>query len=384
MIGRRSHDDAQSFEAALNGAPPRAEHIADLVRFAEDICEAAAVEPSPAFRDSLRTQLMTEAATVLVPRQATPRQAAPRRPEPRKSAMRRRTATLTAAAIASAGAVGLVATSASAVPGEILYPVKRTVESVELQLHRSDASRGSFQLERASERLGEARQLSADGRSVTLIADTLDDFAAAAADGSDDLFTDFDATGEEKSIRKVNDFAAAASIDLSELSAQLPEGVADSFDAAKAAVTDLVAEASSLCSACAPADVGPLVNAVTDLAKKTPTEPAKDAGKVDGDQPGGDSLGGGQTGGDEVGGDKASRPKGASDTPAPAASAAAPSATPRPAATSTPAPPAPVVPTKTPSLTDVTDPLLGGLLGDDEQVGLVPGLLGGLLGQPPK
>ncbi len=39
-------------------------------------------------------------------------------------------------------------------------------------------------------------------------------------------------------------------------------------------------------------------------------------------------------------------------------------------------------PTATPrkGLGTVTDPLLGGLLGDDDQEGLVPGLLGGLLG----
>ncbi|MFI5426788.1 hypothetical protein [Aeromicrobium sp. UC242_57] len=42
--------------------------------------------------------------------------------------------------------------------------------------------------------------------------------------------------------------------------------------------------------------------------------------------------------------------------------------------------PAPAATTKAPSLTDITDPLLGGLLGDDEQEGLVPGLLNGLLG----
>ena len=66
MIGRRSHDEAQSFEDALtSGRPPRDEHIADLVRFAEDLCQAASVEPTAMFRDSLRSQLM--AAPEIVP-----------------------------------------------------------------------------------------------------------------------------------------------------------------------------------------------------------------------------------------------------------------------------------------------------------------------------
>jgi hypothetical protein len=42
--------------------------------------------------------------------------------------------------------------------------------------------------------------------------------------------------------------------------------------------------------------------------------------------------------------------------------------------------PTPAPTTKTPSLRDVTDPIVGGLLGNEEQEGLVPGLLNGLLG----
>ncbi|MET0448471.1 MAG: DUF5667 domain-containing protein [Aeromicrobium sp.] len=361
MIGRRSHDDAQSFEAALHGARPLDEHIAELVRLAEDLCEAAAaVEPSAAFRSSLRTQLMTEAATVLVPVAPAPRRALPR-PKPARRG-RRRVASLTAAAVAAAGAIGIVASSASAVPGELLYPVKRSVESVELQLHRDDASRGTFQLARASERLAEARQLSADGQSVTLIADTLDDFSEAATDGSGRLFTEFDATGEEKTIRKVNDFAASSSLDLTSLSSQLPDEVSASFDAAKAAVTNLASEASSLCGSCAPADVGALLNAVTDAAKDNPATTKDEPAGAERDEP--------------------ATPK--TTTASPAAPAAT-TTTPRPETTA-PAPtrtPAPATPTKTPSLTDLTDPLVGGLLGDDEQVGLVPGLLNGLLGTTP-
>ena len=355
MIGRRSHD-ANSFEAALHGATPRDEDIADLVRLAEDICAAAVAEPDPDFRGALRTRLMTEAATVLVPAPATPR-----RPTPRATTTphRRRGRSLVASMIAAAGVVGIVASSASAVPGELLYPVKRTVESVELQLHRGDASRGSFQLARATERLAEAKSLSTDDASADLIADTLDDFSSAAADGSTKLFTEFDATGQEKTIRTVNDFATESSADLTALSSQLPEGVTASFDAARDTVTDLVAEASSLCASCVPADVGALVNAVDDLAGKTPVTKPTQSTKAPPDA------------------GNAQQPT--SDPTAPAAGS---TQAPKPAATS-PTVPVPSLPTRTPSLTDLTDPLVGGLLGDDTQPGLVPGLLNGLLGQTP-
>lgn len=363
MIGRRSHDDAQSFEDAFNGGPPRDEHIADLVRFAETLCQSAVVEPTPEFRDTLRTQLMAEAATTLVAMPAEPRTSSPSPATTRPHRARRRLAALTGALVVGAGGVGLVASSASAVPGDMLYSVKRTVESVELQLHRDDASRGAFQLSRAAERLAEARQLSADGRSTSLIADTLDDFSSSAEDGSARLFTQFTDTGEETSIRKVNDFVAVSALDLSQLSTGLSPGAADdSLEAAKVAVTDLATEASSLCGSCTPPDVTPLLKQITDLTSK-----GADKKPSTGDA----STPSGQTGG------SSSKP-GTTQAPAPVAT----SSVPKPAPTHAPATPAPAVTTKAPSLTDLTDPLIGGLLGDDTQPGLVPGLLGGLLGTP--
>jgi hypothetical protein len=351
MIGRRN-DDAQSFEEAWSGRTPRDEHIADLVRFAENLCEAAAVEPDLAFRDSLRTRLMDEAATSLVktPRATRPAAAPVHEAHP----VRRRLAGLTAALVASAGIVSAVASSASAVPGEILYPVKRGVESVELTLHRSDASRGSFQLAQASERLAEARELTAKGGSESLVVKTLESFSEQATNGSGDLFADFSDSGQEKSIRKVNDFAAAASVDLSALSTQLPTGADDSFTAATEAISDLATQATSLCSACTTADVESLVSAVTDLRKDTPAtrpEPSKHSDTKDS---GSSAPTVSATGTGSTGSTTGQDPVVAVPTPAPT--------------------------TKTPSLRDVTDPIVGGLLGNEEQEGLVPGLLNGLLG----
>jgi hypothetical protein len=349
MIGRRFHDDAQSFEEAWSGRAPGDAEIAGLVRFVEGLCEAAVAEPSPMFRESLRTMLMTEAETVLTPLPATSRAATPTR-EARP--VRRRVAGLTAAMVASAGVVGIVASSASAVPGEMLYPVKRSVESVELALHRDEASRGSFQLRQASERLAEARELSSKGGSENLIAETLETFATQAESGSTALFDDFSGNGEQKSIRTVNDFAIEATADLSALSAQLPPGADDSFDSATAAISELATRASSLCSACTTGDLQKLVSSVEGLALSpkiiTPSGSKDDTSSTKSDKD--DSK-------------PASSPTAAAPTEKPIV--AVPTTSPT---------------TKTPSLSDVTDPVLGAVLGDENQEGLIPGLLNGLLG----
>ena len=346
MIGRRSQDDAQSFDEAWGGRTPRDAQIAELVKVAERLCEAASEQPSDEFRQSLRTRLMVEARTALVPMKASQQvdKATTRPARP----VRRRVAGLTAALVASAGVVGLVASSASAVPGEMLYPVKRGVESVELALHRDDASRGSFQLAQASERLAEAQELSADDpdRSADMIADTLDDFSSQAQSGSSSLFNDFSSSGSEKSVQKVNDFAAAASTDLATLSDQIPSEADESFRAAAQTVQDLATQASSLCSSCSSVDLQSLVSAVTGYASSGAAAQESDTKESDSTTKGDTS--------DSTTAEPTEKPLVAAPTLAPT--------------------------TEDPSLSDVTDPVIGALLGDEEQTGLVPGLLDPLLG----
>jgi hypothetical protein len=344
MMIRRRADDAQAFEEAWSGRAPRNAQIAELVQFAEDLCEAAVAEPSAEFRGALRTRLMTEAETALVPAVKITRRVT-LAPAPRKHNTRRRIAGLTAAVLASVGTVGLISSSASAVPGEMLYPVKRSVESVELALHRGDASRGSFQLAQASERLAEARKLADDpsGDKAELVASTLDDFTSQAKSGSTSLFNAFSDNGKQKAIRQVNDFAASATAQLATLSSVLPDSADGEFDSATQIISKLATQASTLCSACSTTDVQSLVSAVTALGK----DPA----------------------------------------PKTEQTSKSPTQTKSPSTTGTPDPtttPKPIIALPTPTtapvtLGSVTNPLLGALLGDDTQQGLVPGLLNGLL-----
>ena len=345
MIGRRA-DDAQAFNEAWSGRTPRSAEIAELVQLAESICEAAVAEPSAEFRGALRLQLMTQAETALVPATRSSR-AGTFAPEPRTHNVRRRAAGLTAAALVSVGTVGLVSSSASAVPGQMLYPVKRSVESVELAMHRGDTSRGTFQLAQASERLAEARKLADDpaANNADLVASTLDDFSSQAQSGSKSLFSAFSDDGKQTSIQKVNDFAADATAQLATLSGVLPDSANGSFNSATQTISKLATQASTLCSACATTGVQSLVSAVTGLSKAPATKPAPP---------------------------KQQTVSGTGSTSAPTKTAT-PTKKPILSVPTAPSTTAPV------TLSSVTDPLLGALLGDDTQQGLVPGLLNALL-----
>jgi hypothetical protein len=361
-MNRRQRNDAQAFEEAWNARArvPRAaldDEVARLVAAAEQLCEAAVAEPSPEFRSSLRVQLMTEASTVLAP--ADRRTARPRVRRPVRTpsfAIRRRLAGATAALVTAGGFVGMVGASAEALPGEMLYPVKRGVENVELAFQNDDVTRGQYRLSQASERLAEARRLIDDNspQSREHVAGALDDFAAQAKDGSGALFRSYGQSGSTQSITAVNDFSAAAAADLAQLSGKVPSDAAESFQTAAITVSELVSKASSLCTSCNTADVTQLVDAVTSLGGAAPSSGSSSDPTT------------------------ATQDDGATDVPVDE------SLLPNPEVTIPSLPniesPTTQAPSKdAPKVEDVTDPLVGALLGDDEQEGTVPGLLDELL-----
>ncbi len=336
--------EADAFEAALRGAPADAA-VTDLVRHAEALCaRAATVAPSDDFRLALRERLMADAPALLT---AHPRPTAAVVAAPRTSGVRRRVARLSAAALVAVGGVGIVASSAQAVPGDMLYGVKRSVESVELALHRSDASRGEFQLEQARERLAEAEHLAAEG-DLDRSAAALADFRSQADAGTADLFTHYETGGETASVESVNDFAAESATTLTGLAEQFPATSSDPVELAMNTVRDIATQASALCLECSPADLPELE------ASASPTAST----------------------------DSAAAPA-AGPTQTPTTSSPSGTGTPAPTPSKTPTLTLPVIPTPSPTPAaapqiPVVTPLVDGLLGED---GLLPSLLGGLLGQ---
>jgi hypothetical protein len=365
MNRRPGRDEAQAFDDAWESGAPASAEVAALVRAAEALCEAAVAAPRPEFRAALRERLMTEAQTVLVPApgasRPTPVRAVPEAPT--ASPRRRRLAGIAVAAVSSLGVVGMVAGSASAIPGDVLYPVKRGVENVELALQRTDEGRGTQRLEIAAERLAEARALVADGspggaRQVDAL---LDDFSSDAELGSADLFGAYGTGGSAAPIDAVNDFAAASAVDLSTLAADVPEEAQDALQAAADVVTDVAGQAARLCASCGTADVGSLRGTISSVAARPSTTGSGSQGST------------------------------SQDDDEPATGSASTEQRPSPSAVSTTQPvvqaptvPAPSVAPTQKGLRSVTDPLVGGLLGDDDTEGLVPGLLNGLLGTPEK
>jgi len=360
-MNRRQRNDVQAFEEAWNARAriPRAElddEIAHLVACAEQLCEAAVAEPSPEFRSSLRVQLMTEASTVLAP--AEPRTDRPRVHRPARTpsfAIRRRLAGATAALVTAGGFVGMVGASAEALPGEMLYPVKRGVENVELAFHKDDVSRGEYRLTQASERLAEARRLADDNspQSREQIAGVLDDFAVQAKDGSGALFRSYGQSGSVQSITVVNDFSASAAADLAQLSGRVPSDADQSFQTAASTVSELVSKASSLCTSCNTADVAKLVDAVASLGGTAPS-----SGPASGPAA-------------SQSGDAADVPVDKSLLPTPKLEF--------PSLPTIESPDGEAPSKEAPTVKDATDPVVGALLGDEEQEGVVPKLLDNLL-----
>lgn len=355
---RRRDADAHAFnEAWENGAPAHGE-VADLLQAAEILCRSAAAVPASDFRTSLREELMAEAATVLVvdPAALRPTAPGPSRPTGRG---RRRAAGVTAALVSSLGAVSMVASSATAIPGDVLHPVKLGVEQVQLSFKDQGPERGSFQLERATERLAEAEALAEAGR-TSEVASSLQRFNQLTGEGSTALFADFTGDGRTESVEQVNAFVADATDVLTGLEPEDPNGAyAAQWDEAARSLSSLALESSRLCARCATPDVDALVRSVAAAAQDRPL-PQPEA-------------------------DEAPEPARSAATSAPARSTAGATPAPEPRTTSpssgsTPRP-APST-TSPPRLSDITDPLLGPILGNDETEGLVPGLLNGLLGSP--
>ena len=162
LLGLWHRRGTDSLDAALTGAgasvaaPP-------LARLGQQLARAE-LGPAADFRQLLRAELVAAAAPHRVA--AAARAAAPvarptplhtRARQPRRLVLAAKvTASLSAAAVV-VGGVGVA--SASALPGDALYGVKRGTESLQLDLTHGDTSVGLLKLQFATTRLTEVRGL---------------------------------------------------------------------------------------------------------------------------------------------------------------------------------------------------------------------------------
>lgn len=207
---------------------------------------ATTVKPRPDFQSSLRTSLIMEASTALVPAPGE----APAQPVRTVRVVPRRRMTIVAAFVATALGMGSMASaSASALPGEGLYPIKRAAERVEMVFHRGLADRGAFKLELAERRLNEARALAERGDGE-LAAESVREFEEAADDGTRDLMASYRDDNATASIVVLNQFAERTDDVLDALESQLPSESSFVVDNARERVEAIGSESEALCPEC--------------------------------------------------------------------------------------------------------------------------------------
>jgi hypothetical protein len=238
----RRSAEADAFDAALRGATPSPE-LEPLLRTVAALDAAADEAPRPQFSADLRERLMAEAGTVLQPRPAVP-VAAPSR------GTRRRLAGVVATAVTVAGGAGLVASSASALPGEVLYPVKRGTEQVQKSLRLSDSARGAFELQQATRRLAEVEALAERDGSQEQVDEALVDFEKVARSGTDRLMDAYRDDQDKATLQQVDRFVAQAAPTIEDLADGAPGTEDEVVTRVQRLVDELTGTVDRTCPTC--------------------------------------------------------------------------------------------------------------------------------------
>lgn len=256
-LGGRS--DADVLEQALTGSLPRQRASAEtmeLVALADGVRSLSThITPRPEFRESLRARLVAEASVLAesravlqtwdgertVPRQSDRASGIQRgqRSDPGPGPVvvvigrgwRRAVAGVAASALVVGGATAVAATGS--MPGDLLYPVKRGVENLQLRLGTSDAARGAGHLDLARQRLNESERLirDADSAHVTVVGITLDAFEADTLAGERLLLAAHQDTGDDAPLNDLNAFVADVVPQLQQIRQAAAEPLHDQIDA---------------------------------------------------------------------------------------------------------------------------------------------------------
>ncbi|MFI1582038.1 DUF5667 domain-containing protein [Embleya sp. NPDC020630] len=212
--------------------------LVPLLRTAEMLRERSSAAPVPSadFRTALRQRLLDEAAalpategaaTVPAPRGAHRRRES--QAPPRTVRWRRRAAIAGAFVVVTGGGLGGVAyASSDALPGDLTYGVKRTVEDFKISLADNDHERGERYLQQADTRMGEAERLlrragrSPDKDTVRHLRQVLDDWREEADKGRALLTDHFRKSGSDGSMRNLADFARSGNERMERIGDRLP------------------------------------------------------------------------------------------------------------------------------------------------------------------
>ena len=246
---------ADEFAALVDGATTDAgERYARLLVVVDRMQAAPAPAPRSEFAADLRSRLLAEADTVLVPAAARERAATENRlslPPAARTSRDRRVA-LGLGSLAFVGAAASLTIGAQvALPGDTLYPVKRALEGVRTELAVGDQNTGTLMLAHASERLEETAALTRRTEIDTPATEIgLRDFTEQAEGAADLLTTAYADSGEPGVIVDLRDFTGQSMERLAALEPGLPAGARDELYAAAEAVVAIDDEAAAACPTC--------------------------------------------------------------------------------------------------------------------------------------
>lgn len=235
--------DAADGSAAGAARDPRLEEFLAVV---EQLRAVPVAEPRPEFSASLRAELMSAADTLLVP--ADGPLVLPARNTRRD---RRIAAAIGSIAVVGAGTSMAVAAQ-SALPGEMLYPLKRAIEDAETGVS-SPETRGLTMLDQATSRLLEVEALGQQGQlddDSLVVSSSLSDFSEQATEAADYILTRYEQTGQDELVRDLRDFTGSSMTTLEDLGERVPDSARDELAAAVEAVAAIDARAREACPTC--------------------------------------------------------------------------------------------------------------------------------------
>ncbi len=253
FVSRRRADEFDALLSAPARTSDTAAAYADLLELVGALRAEPAVSARPEFVADLRSRLVVEAA-----RQARPVDDAVRlrlTPQQRHGARERRLATVLGgfAIVAASGSMAMA--SQAALPGDVLYPVKRAIENADTNLQSDDAAKAETLIAHARGRLDEAQQLTAEGADAATVAETLQDFTDQANQAADLALDDYAETGNQDTIGDLRSFNQQSMGELDALGDVVPADARPALITAAQSVRQTDSAAFHVCPTCGEGNV---------------------------------------------------------------------------------------------------------------------------------
>lgn len=248
-----SRGAAEEFAALLEGRSSDPGQHADLLELVSALRATPPVEARPEFVTSLRTQLV--AAAERAPAAAEADLAVRLTPRQRRGSRERRLAAVVGgfAVVAASGSMAMA--SQDALPGDVLYPVKRAIENAQTNLKSDGAAKADTVLSHAESRLDEVQRLTDKGADPDVIASTLQDFTDQTEQASELALDDYSTTGKKQPITALRAFAADSMDVLAGLGTEIPDAIRAPLITATQTVRQIDAAAWEACPTCSDDDI---------------------------------------------------------------------------------------------------------------------------------